>query len=453
MTAWILLAVSLVLIVACGVFVAAEFAFVTVDRSRVEQLAAEGDSGAIGVLAALRTLSTQLSGAQVGITVTNLAIGFLAEPAIAELISPPLEAIGIPEDVIRPLAIGLGLAIGATLTMIFGELVPKNLAIAKPMETARATQGFMRLFTTVNTWPIKLLNGSANAIVRALGMEPQEELRSARSSTELASLIARSASQGTLDADTAELMERSVEFGQRTAGEIMTPRVRTISLDSSDRAIAVLEAARTSGHSRFPVLDQDDNVVGTVHVKHAVALPPSERHTTRIKHLMVRPIVVPDSLRLDPLLSLLRADGFQMAVVLDEYGGQAGIVTLEDVVEEIVGDIADEHDPRGAQARQLRDGSWTISGLLRPDEVADLTEVELPESEEYDTVGGLVMSVLGKVPDVGDVAEVFVPDRSDTPDGPELRHQLAVLTVTHLDGLRIDRLALRLLTGEAGASS
>ena len=205
--------------------------------------------------------------------------------------------------------------------------------------------------------------------------------------------------------------------------------MRTISLDSSDRAIAVLEAARASGHSRFPVLDQDDNVVGTVHVKHAVALPPSERHTTRIKHLMVRPIVVPDSLRLDPLLSLLRADGFQMAVVLDEYGGQAGIVTLEDVVEEIVGDIADEHDPRGAQARQLRDGSWTISGLLRPDEVADLTEVELPESEEYDTVGGLVMSVLGKVPDVGDVAEVFVPDRSDTPDGPELRHQLAVLTV------------------------
>ncbi len=453
MTAWILLAVSLMLIAACGVFVAAEFAFVTVDRSRVEQLAAEGDTSAAGVLTALRSLSTQLSGAQVGITVTNLAIGFLAEPAIADLISPPLEGVGVPEDVVHPLAIGLGLAIGSTLTMIFGELVPKNLAIAKPMETARATQGFMRFFTTVNTWPIKLLNGSANAIVRALGMEPQEELRSARSSTELASLIARSADQGTLDADTAELMERSVEFGSRTAGEIMTPRVRTISLDASDRALAVLEAARTSGHSRFPVLDADDNVVGTVHVKHAVALPPSERPTTRIKHLMVKPIVVPDTLRLDPLLALLRADGFQMAVVLDEYGGQAGIVTLEDVVEEIVGDIADEHDPRGQEARQLRDGSWSISGLLRPDEVADLTEVELPESEEYDTVAGLVMSKLGKVPDVGDVAEVFVPDRRDGLDGPEVRQQLAVLTVTHMEGLRIDRLAMRLLTGESEEAS
>jgi CBS domain containing-hemolysin-like protein len=453
-TAWLLLAASLVLIAACGVFVAAEFAFVTVDRSRVEQAAAEGDAGAQGVLAALRTLSTQLSGAQVGITVTNLAIGFLAEPAISDLIGPPLEDWGVSEDVVHPLAVGLGLVIGSVLTMIFGELVPKNLAIAKPMETARATQRFMRFFTTANTYPIRLLNGSANAIVRALGMEPQEELRSARSSTELASLIARSADQGTLDADTAELMERSVEFGQRTAGEIMTPRVRTISLETTDRAVEVLEAARTSGHSRFPVLDQDENVVGTVHVKHAVALPPSERPTTRIKHLMVKPILVPDTLRLDPLLALLRKDGFQMAVVLDEYGGQAGIVTLEDVVEEIVGDIADEHDPRAQQARQLRDGSWSLSGLLRPDEVADLTEVELPEDVDYDTIAGLVLQVLGKVPAVGDTAEVWVPDRAydATHEGNEPGRRLATLTVTHMDGLRIDRVALKLLTGDRAAT-
>ena len=449
MTAWLLIAASLVLIALCGVFVAAEFAFVTVDRSRVEQAAAEGDSGAKGVLAALRSLSTQLSGAQVGITVTNLAIGFLAEPAIADLIGPPLDGWGLPEEVVHPLAVGLGLVIGSVLTMIFGELVPKNLAIARPMETARATQRFMRLFTTANTWPIRLLNGSANAFVRALGMEPQEELRSARSSTELASLIARSADQGTLDADTAELMERSVEFGQRNAGEIMTPRVRTISLDVNDRAVDVLEAARESGHSRFPVLDQDENVVGTVHVKHAVALPPRERHTTRVKHLMVRPIVVPDTLRLDPLLALLREDGFQMAVVLDEYGGHAGIVTLEDVVEEIVGDIADEHDERSQQARQLRDGSWSLSGLLRPDEVADLTEVELPEDEDYDTIAGLVLQVLGKMPAVGDVAEVWVPvRRGEQHDLPEAGRRLAALTVTHMDGLRIDRLAMKVLTDD-----
>jgi CBS domain containing-hemolysin-like protein len=230
LTAWILLAAALLLIVACGVFVAAEFAFVTVDRSRVEQAAAQGDGGAQGVLQALRSLSTQLSGAQVGITVTNLAIGFLAEPAIAELIDDPLAALGTPEGAVSPLAVGIGLTLGTFLTMIFGELVPKNLALAKPMEVARATQRFQRTFTAVMKLPIRLLNGSANAFVRRLGIEPQEELRSARSSTELASLIQRSASQGTLDAETAELMERSVEFGSRTAGEIMTPRVRTVSL-------------------------------------------------------------------------------------------------------------------------------------------------------------------------------------------------------------------------------
>ncbi|MGZ5403598.1 MAG: hemolysin family protein [Nocardioides sp.] len=444
MTEWLLLAVSLLLIVACGMFVAAEFAFVTVDRGQVARAAASGDAGAVGVQKALRSLSTQLSGAQVGITITNLAIGFLAEPAIARLIDGPLEAIGTPDGAVRPISIAIALVLSTVLTMLFGELVPKNFAIARPMETARATQGFQRGFTAANGWLINLLNGSANALVRRLGVEPQEELRSARSSTELASLVQRSADQGTLDAETAELMERSVEFGTRSAGEIMTPRVRTLSLEDGDRAAAVIELARESGHSRFPVLDGEDTVVGTVHVKHAVALPVHERATTRIKHIMVKPIVVPDSIRLDPLLALLRQDGFQMAVVLDEYGGHAGIVTLEDVIEEIVGDISDEHDRLGARARQRRDGSWIISGLLRPDEVEDVTGIELPEGENYDTVAGLVLQVLGRVPESGAVTEIPVPDRTD-PDEPQ--QQLAVLTVLHMDGLRIDRLSLRLHQG------
>src|SRR3954471_9635779 len=252
MTAWLLLLAALLLILACGVFVAAEFSFVTVDRSKVDHAAAEGDVGAQGLQQALRSLSTQLSGAQVGINVTNLAIGFLAEPAISDLIDGPLTSAGLPEGVVAPLSLALGLAFGTVMTMIFGEMVPKNIAIARPLETARATQGFMRAFTALTSRPIRVLNGSANAIVRRLGIEPQEELRSARSSQELASLIARSASVGTLDPDTAELMERSVEFGSRTASEIMTPRVRTLSLDENDRALAVIELTRKSGHSRFP---------------------------------------------------------------------------------------------------------------------------------------------------------------------------------------------------------
>ncbi|WP_370235446.1 hemolysin family protein [Nocardioides sp.] len=451
MTALLLLLAALLLVVACGIFVAAEFALVTVDRNKVDQLAAAGDAGAVGVQRALRSLSTQLSGAQVGITLTNLGIGYLAEPAISSLIEDPLGAAGVPDGAVTPLALALGLIISTILTMLFGELVPKNFAIALPLATARATQRPMRLFTAVNTYPIRFLNGAANALVRRLGIEPQEELRSARSSTELASLIARSADEGTLDADTAELMERSVEFGTRTAGEIMTPRMRTLSLELNDRAQAIIDLTRSSGHSRFPVLDEEDNVAGTVHVKHAVALPVHERSTTKVKHLMAKPIVVPDSLRLDPLLQLLREDGFQMAVVLDEYGGHAGIVTLEDVIEEIVGDISDEHDRLGSRGRQRRDGSWVLSGMLRPDEVEDLTGIELPEDESYDTVGGLVMRSLGKVPETGDIAEVPVPDRTD-PDEP--REQLAVLAVEHMDGLRVDRVSLRLLdTPTAGEES
>mgnify|MGYP000860209463 FL=1 len=449
MTAWLLLLAALLLILACGVFVAAEFSFVTVDRSKVEQAAAGGDAGARGLQHALRTLSTQLSGAQVGITITNLAIGYLAEPAIADLIDGPLAAAGVSEGAVRPLAVGIGLGLGTVLTMIFGELVPKNLALAQPMAVARATQRFQRTFTAIVRGPIRVLNGSANAVVRRMGIEPQEELRSARSSTELASLVQRSATLGTLDAETAELMERSVEFGSRTAGEIMTPRVRTVSLEANDRAAAVIELTRETGHSRFPVLDADESVVGTVHVKNAVALPLAERATTRVKHLVARPIVVPDSLRLDPLLALLRDESFQLAVVMDEYGGFAGIVTLEDVVEEIVGDIADEHDRLSANAHRHPDGSWSLSGLLRPDEVEDLTDVELPENEDYDTIAGLVLRVLGRVPEVGDLAEVPVPDRTD-PDEP--RERLAVLTVERMDGLRIDRLRLRVPEPDSDAT-
>ena len=444
-TSALLLLLALALVALCGLFVAAEFAMVTVDRGQVEQAVRGGEPGADGLQQALATLSTQLSGAQVGITVTNLGIGYLAEPAIATLIRDPLGLLGVPDGAVGPTALTLGLVLSTVLTMLFGELVPKNLAIALPMATARATQAPMRVFTALMRGPIKVLNGSANTVVRRFGIEPQEELRSARSSTELASLISRSADEGTLDADTAELMERSVEFGSRTAGEIMTPRVRTHSLESNDRAAAVIELTRRTGHSRFPVLDDDDVVVGTVHVKHAVSLPRHERSTTKVKHLMVRPIVVPDSLRLDPLLALLRADGFQLAVVLDEYGGQAGIVTLEDVIEEIVGDIADEHDRSGSRARQRRDGTWALSGLLRPDEVEDLTGIALPESEDYDTVAGLVLKSLGRVPRSGDIAEVAVADLSD-PDEP--REQLVVLSVERMDGLRVDRLVLRLLEGE-----
>ena len=443
MTEVLLVVAAMALVAACGVFVAAEFAFVTVDRGAVDRAADQGSRSARGVQTALRSLSTQLSGAQVGITVTNLAIGFLAEPAIARLVDGPLEAAGLPTGAVRPVSVAIGLVVATGVTMVFGELVPKNLAIAKPLAIAQATQAVQRGFTTGMRLPIRLLNGSANTIVRWLGVEPQEELRSARTSTELASLIRRSAMQGTLDTGTARLMERSVAFAGRTAGEIMTPRVHMHSVEATQPVSAVVDLARSSGRSRFPVVaGENDNVVGAVHVKNAVGVPADQRGDTQVGSVMVEATVVPETLRLDPLLALLRSEGFQMAVVVDEYGGTAGVVTLEDVVEEIVGDIADEHDPHGEQARRHGDGRWSVSGLLRPDEIASLTAIVLPEHDDYDTVAGLFLQMLGRMPETGDRVVVPLPTRV-TEEGDPLGEEEAVIEVERLDGLRIDRLAIQ----------
>ncbi len=443
---WLLLAVSVVLVVACGLFVAAEFALVTVDRAEVDRAAREGDRGAAGVQTALRALSTQLSGAQIGITLTNLVIGFLAEPAIAALIREPLADLGVPRGAVQPTALALGLVIATIATMVFGELVPKNVAIALPLATAKATQRFQRGFTAVMGWPIRMLNGSANAIVRSLGVEPQEELRSARSSEELSSLARRSATEGTLDTETAHLVQRSIAFGPRTAGEIMTPRLRMAAVDASDPVSEIIDLSAATGFSKFPVVKgSSDKVVGSVHVKQAVAVPRSERASTRVREVMVSATVVPESLRLDPLLALLRGEGFQMAIVSDEYGGTAGVVTLEDVVEEIVGDIADEHDRSGARMRQRPDGSWIVSGLLRPDEVLDATGIALPEHESYDTVAGLLVRALGRIPARDDAITVPLPPVPTDDEDEEPVEELVRLRVVRMDGLRVDRIEIRRL--------
>ncbi len=450
---WLLLGIAVLLALLCGLFVAAEFSFVTVDRNDVARAAAAGDAGAAGVQTALRTLSTQLSSAQVGITLTNLVIGFLAEPAISVLIRGPLLDLGIPSGSVNPLSLTIGLITATVFTMVFGELVPKNLAIALPMETAKATQRFQRGFTMINAWPIRILNGSANAVVRLLGVEPQEELRSARSSEELVSLAIRSATEGTLDSDTAELVERSVAFGPRTAGEIMTPRMRMATVDIGDPVHEIIELSGTTGFSKFPVTKgSTDNVVGSVHVKQAVAVPRAERGSVLAREIMVPATVVPESLRLDPLLALLRGEGFQMAIVSDEYGGTAGVVTLEDVVEEIVGDIADEHDRHGSRLRQRPDGSWIVSGLLRPDEVEDATGLELPENDDYDTVAGLLVRELGRIPQRGDQVRIPLPVEPPEDEDDEPHQEHCLLRVERMDGLRVDRISLRHLIDDEPTS-
>lgn len=431
-----LLLIAFLLILACGVFVAAEFSLLAVQRSSVENKVKRGDVRAKGVLQALTTLSTQLSSAQVGITLTNLLIGYLAEPAIARLVAPVLAALHVSEHFVTSISLVLGLLLATALTMIFGELVPKNLAIAKPYRVAAAVQLPLLMFTQFMRWPIRMLNASANGILRLFGIEPTEELASARSADELLSLVRRSAERGALPQESAVMLERSLNFGELRALDAMTPRLRVKALAADSSVEDVLELAKSSGFSRFPVYgDNLDDIRGIVHVKYAFAVSKRQRGSTNVKEIMTKPLFVPSSISLEALLDDLRLDGMQMAVAVDEFGAIDGIVTVEDLLEELVGDVKDEHDISGAKARALKNGNWNISGLLRPDELAELTGVYLPEHDDVETIAGLVAHHLERIPKVGDMATLSGVDRA----GNEM---VIRLKVRKMDGQRIDRLVL-----------
>ncbi|MEU6265954.1 hemolysin family protein [Saccharopolyspora shandongensis] len=417
-----------ILTLGTGLAVAAEFSLTSLERSTVDAHVRQvGDRRARAVQKAHRTLSFQLSGAQVAITLTTLITGYVAEPLIGELIRPALTALGLPGEAAGAVSLTLAILLATTLSMVFGEMVPKNLAIARPLPTARAVSGYHAGFSQVFRWLIDAMNNSANWVVRRFGIEPQEELRSARSPDELGSIVRSSAEHGTLDSATAKLMDRSLRFGDRTAEELMTPRVRVESLTADESVLDLLDVARRTGFSRFPVNGADlDEVHGVVHVKQAFGVPASRRATTPVGSL-ARPVpTVPETLDGDALLNRLRGSGLQLAVVVDEYGGTAGIVTLEDVVEEIIGDVRDEHDRREiAAVRRVGDDAWIISGRLRPDELAEATEFAVPDGD-YETVAGFVLARLGRIPEVGDHLD---------PDGWGL-------TVTRMDRHRIAELRL-----------
>jgi len=416
------------LIAGNGLFVAAEFGLTAVDRARVARLAESGDRRARAVLQALRELSFQLSGAQLGITACSLLLGFVAEPVVAAALDSGFAAAGLSGGAVRPAAVMLALLLATVAQMLLGELVPQNLAISRPLPVARAVVPLQRGFSRVCRPVIGLFNNTANTIVRWLGAVPRQALRSARTPAELAFLIGSAAEEGTVPARTAVLLRRALRFGDKTAGDVMTPRVQVVALHTEHSAADLLALARGSGHSRFPVHVGDlDDMVGVVHVKHAFAVPAEQRAETPVGALMAEPTLVPESLRVDALLPALRQGGLQLAVVVDEYGGTAGVVTLEDLVEELVGPVRDEHDTAETpEVQPLPDGGWSVSGRLHRDEFAEQLGLD-PPAGHYDTLAGLVLERLGRMPEPGDSVQV---------NG-------ATLTVDRIDGHRIDRVLLR----------
>jgi CBS domain containing-hemolysin-like protein len=404
---WLLVALGVALTAGTAVFVASEFALVTLDVAIVEKGTQPGDRRGASVLKALRHLSTELSGAQVGITLTTILLGYTTQPAVLELLGGPLRSSPLGEAVGGVVAGALALVLVNGFSMLFGELVPKNFALSHPLGTARTVAPLQRGFTKALRPVIAFFNGSANALLRRVGVEPREELSGGRSAQELASLVRRSAEVGTLDEGVAALLTNTIELDELTAVDVMTDRMRMVVVRREDTAADVVDKARLTGHSRFPVIDESrDDIVGLVNLRRAIAVPYERRAEVPAAALMVEAPRVPETVRLGPLLVELRGLGLQMAVVVDEYGGTSGVVTFEDVVEEIVGEVSDEHDRRRAGTARLVDGSWSLPGGLRPDEVEEVTALSVPEDGPYETIGGLVMAELGRIPAVGDEIEV-----------------------------------------------
>jgi len=419
----LLICIGVVLTIGTGLFVASEFALVNLNRDELEARRERGESRLEGTIKALRQTSTHLSSAQLGITLTTLLTGYTMEPALSRLLTPVLVSWGVPEGAADPLSSVIAMTGATVLSMIIGELVPKNFALAKPLGTAIAVTPFQRAFTAVFKPAVLGLNGSANGILRSIGLEPKEELSGARTADELATLVRRSATEGALDVGAATLLSRTLRFSELSAGDVMTPRPRVQAIERSASVADLVALAHSTGLSRFPVYDDDlDDVLGIAHIKQAISVPRDRRADVPVAAIAEEPHRVPDSVKLDALLRDLKERGYQMAIVVDEYGGTAGIATLEDLVEEVVGEVSDEHDRMHVEV--VRGPGWvTFPGSFRPDELRERARVDVPEDGPYETVGGFIMAELGAVPAVGDVVDVTG----------------GLLRVERVDGRRVDR--------------
>ncbi len=350
-------------------------------------------SGARVVERILRRLAFYLSGTQLGVTVTSLLLGFIAEPTVASLLEP---VVG------NAVAIVLAFTLVTVGSMVLSELIPKNIAIARAQRTSVMLARPVLYFATAFRPVIQLVNNTANATVRKLGIEPQEELAAVRTLDEYELLFQSSGAEGTIDPEALDLLTRTLRFNDKTAADALVPRVQVKYTIPDAMIPELVTLAVSTGYSRFPVCGSDlDDVVGVVHVKDVYRVPFEERASATVGSVMSEPFIVPETRELSSVLRELR-EGGHLAVVVDEYGGTAGIITLEDVLEEIVGEIDDEYDTAAADlSRVLPAGTYELPGTLHPDEVRDACGFEMPEGE-YETLAGFVLDRLGRIPDVGD---------------------------------------------------
>jgi CBS domain containing-hemolysin-like protein len=415
----------IVLTAATGYFVAQEFAFVTADRLALQEQAAAGDRKAARAIRVMQRLSFMLSGAQLGITVTTLVVGFIAKPALAEVIAPLLGAAGVPAAAVGGVALALGFALATVVQMVLGELVPKNLALAGPEPLARALASSTLVYMALARPVIRLFDAAANRLLRAVGIEPVEELHHGATLEELGHIIGES--EADLADDHAALLGRALLFSDRTADEVMIPRVDVVTVPGSASADSLSELIAEHGHSNYPVLgERVDDLIGLVGLRELVPLDPRKAARTPLRELARPALMVPSSLALPNVVAQMQARGLETACVMDEYGGFAGLVTWEDIAEELVGEISDENDAEDEPLATRQEDWWLTDAGLRVDEVSDLTGIELPEGD-YDTVGGLLLERLGRVAEPGD--SVAVELAAGGPEAGRRRVDIEVLTI------------------------
>ncbi|MDJ1643001.1 hemolysin family protein [Streptomyces pakalii] len=392
-----------VLTAGTGYFVAQEFAYVSADRLTLAREAAAGDKRAARAVKVLERLSFMLSGAQLGITVTGLVVGFLAEPSVSALLRPALSGTGVPDGVVSGISVVLSFVVATVIQMVLGELAPKNLALAIPERMAKSLAASTLIYLRVVGPVIHIFDSAANRLLRRIGIEPVEELHHGATLEELGHLIGESHEQGELPAATAELMDHALEFSERTLAEVMIPRADVAFVRRDAMAAEAVALIARHGHSNYPVLgDHPDDPAGVLGVRELMRLSAAEVGRSTVGSLARDPLLLPELLKLPAAVTQMRERDDEFAVVLDEHGSLAGIVTYEDIAEELVGDIADESDTVVELA--VPDGSgWIVDAGRRLDEIEEATGIELPqESDDYDTLAGLIIDRLGRFPTVGD---------------------------------------------------
>ncbi len=401
----------LALTAATGYFVAQEFAYVAVDRNALKQLAAEGDAPAERALRVTSRLSFTLSAAQFGITVTALLVGYVSEPlvgaGIAELLDPSMSYAAR-----LSLSVTAVLVFSTVVQMVFGELAPKNLAIARTVPLARSLSRSTLIYLSVAGPVVRLFDRASTTLLRTVGIEPVEELEQGATAEDLTRIIDESHAGGLLDDDLSDVLEGGLRFRELDAGDVMTPRVRVTTIHA-DAMVSDLVALLDSGWSRFPVTGRDgDDIVGVAGIAEVLATPPDRRATTTVGSVVSDPTVVPTSAPLPRVLEQIRGDHRQLAIVVDEHGGFAGIVTFEDIAEEVVGEILDEDDGPEPGVVQTSPDTWHVPGHLRLDELDTATDLRLESSDEYSTISGRILADLGRTALVGD--EVHLVARRET---------------------------------------